>query len=150
MSLDPISALLGVAEAAVRRIWPDPERQAIELRKLAELEQAGDLAQLSAHVQLMLGQVEVNKVEAGSGSLFVAGWRPWLGWTCGTGLFYQFVLYPLLLWIWAVWGPDGVAPPPPLDPSMLLTLITGMLGVGAMRSIDKRNGVATHGIRKES
>lgn len=143
MSLDPISALLGVAEAAVRRIWPDPERQSVELRKLAELEQAGDLAQLSAHVKLMLRQVEVNKVEAQSGSLFVAGWRPFIGWVGGVGLGYQFVLYPLLSW-----AVDN--PPPPLDPSMLLTLITGMLGVGTMRSIDKRNGVATNGIRKES
>ncbi len=79
-----------------------------------------------------IAQAEVNKEEARSGSLFVAGWRPAIGWVGALALFYQFVLYPILLWI-----PSVKNPPEPMDYTMLYTLITGMLGIAGMRSYDK-------------
>jgi len=79
-----------------------------------------------------IAQAEINKEEAHTGNLFIAGWRPAIGWVGAIALFYQFVLYPVLLWI-----PGIKNPPPPLDYTLLYTLITGMLGIAGMRSFDK-------------
>lgn len=90
-----------------------------------------------------IAQAEVNKEEARSGSLFVAGWRPAIGWVGALALFYQFVLYPILLWI-----PGIKEPPAPLDYTMLYTLITGMLGIAGMRSYDKLKNTDTQRITR--
>ena len=82
-----------------------------------------------------IAQTEVNKVEAASASLFVAGWRPAIGWVGALALFYQFIVYPLLGWI-LVWFPTVHAPPVP-DSAELYPLIMGMLGIGTLRSFDK-------------
>ena len=143
-----IASIVELGKGLISRLWPDPAKQAEELRKLQELEQKGDLARLSAHVQLMLGQIEVNKAEAEHKSIFIAGWRPFIGWVGGTALAWQFVLYPMALWIWGIAEvkgviPAGVTPPPVLDSDMLFVLITGMLGIGGMRSFDKTRNTDT-------
>ena len=154
MAFDPISAAFDLGKTAIEKIWPDANKRAEELRKLEELRQAGDLANLNAHVQLMLGQIETNKVEAAHKSLFVAGWRPFVGWVGGIALAWQFVLYPMLLWGWSIAEasgkiPAGVAHPPVLETGALFSIITGMLGIGAMRSADKRAGVSTDKLGKQ-
>jgi len=151
MAFDPLTALFDIGKSAIDKIWPDPIKRAEELRKLEEMRQAGDLAQLEAHVKLMLGQIEINVAEAKHKSIFVAGWRPWIGWVGGMALAYQFVLYPLLLWIWAILEvkalvPAGVSPPPVLDTGALSALVASMLGVGAMRSHDKKHKVETNSL----
>ena len=83
-------------------------------------------------------QADVNKTEATNASLFVAGWRPAIGWVGAIALFYQFIVYPLLCWL-----PLDKAPPAPLDYTMLYTLITGMLGIAGLRSYDKAHGTDT-------
>lgn len=102
---------------------------------------------------LMQGQAAINKAEAGHASIFVAGWRPFIGWVGGFGLLYQFVVYPLLTWGWAFfvaqgWIPDSMSAPPVLDFGELMPLILGMLGVGTMRSYDKAKGTATTKVRR--
>jgi len=92
--------------------------------------------------QQNIAQTEVNKAEAQSGNLFVAGWRPAIGWIGAIALAYQFILYPLLLWL-----PGVSNPPPPLDSGMLYTIITGMLGIAGMRSYDKYKGTDTKRLR---
>lgn len=154
MSFDPLSAALDLGKSAIERIWPDPIRQAEELRKLAELHQKGDLAELNAHVQLMVAQLEVNKAEASHKSLFVAGWRPFIGWCGGGAMAYQFIIYPFMCWAWAIFTamgkiPAGVEPPPVLETGALFSIVTGMLGIGAMRSHDKKHGIQTDHIPKE-
>lgn len=153
--MDPvtIASLVSVGEWAINRIWPDPAKQAEEQRKLAELAQAGDLERLNAHVQLMLGQIEINKTEAQHKSVFVAGWRPFIGWVGGMAMAYQFVVYPLMLWIWAIIGPisatgEPIPPPPVMETAALWTVITGMLGIGVQRSFDKTKGTQTDRIGK--
>lgn len=146
--LGSLDEILSLGKSAIERIWPDPIKRAEEMRKLEELHQAGELARLDAEVRLMLAQIEVNKIEAQHKSLFVAGWRPAIGWTGAIALIYQFVLYPLLLWIWAILQlkqiiPIEIDPPPVMETGTLFTIITGMLGIGAMRSMDKRAGVQT-------
>lgn len=151
MSFDPISAALELGNMAISRIWPDPVQQAAEERKLLELGQSGDIAQLNAKVQLLLGQMRINEKEAEHKSIFVAGWRPFVGWVGGVALGYQFILYPLMLWAWAIVDPVNAAgqamkPPPVLAADELYTVLLGMLGIGAMRSYDKKNGTATQSI----
>ena len=152
MPIDPLTAIFELGKSTIDKIWPDPIKRAEELRKLEELHQKGDLAELNAHVQLMLGQLRVNEAEAKHKSIFVAGWRPFIGWTGGAAMAWQFVIYPILLWVWALLGamnkiPPGVEPPPVLETGALFTVVTGMLGIGAMRSFDKRGGVQTDRIK---
>lgn len=119
-----------------------------ELREL-------DLKQQQIEAGLMQGQMEVNKEEAKHKSMFVAGWRPFIGWIGGIAMAYQFIIYPILTWVWA-WMmskgniPEGMEPPPVLDTGALFAVITGMLGIGMMRSYDKVNGVSTESIPPSS
>jgi hypothetical protein len=89
--------------------------------------------------QKAMGQLEINKVEAQHTSLFVAGWRPAVGWVCVIGLAYNFLLYPLLTWLVAVTGAE--INPPALLSENLMELVLGMLGLGALRSFEKYKGV---------
>ena len=154
MSFDPISAAFMLGKTAIEKIWPDPTKRAEEMRKLEELKQKGDLAQLNAHVQLMLAQINVNAQEAKHKSVFVAGWRPFIGWVGGIALAYQFVLYPLLLWAWSILEvnaviPKGIVPPPVMDSGALWTIITGMLGIAGMRSYDKGKGTSKDSLKRD-
>ena len=123
------------------RIIPDPAAKAAAQLKLAELEQAGEFKQLDADLQLMLAQAEINKIEAASPSLFKSGWRPFVGWVCGSGFAYMLVVRPLLPWLVTTLG--GHAPDmPAVDIGVLTTTLGAILGVGTMRTIEKRAGVA--------
>ena len=80
-------------------------------------------------------QMEVNKVEAGHTSIFVAGWRPFTGWVCSVALCYHFVIQPLLTFILYSFGNEIVLPT--FDMGTLTTVLLGMLGLGGMRSFEK-------------
>ena len=79
-------------------------------------------------------QAEINKIEAQHRTIFVAGWRPFIGWVCGVALAYNFVLRDLLIWFI---GPEQV--PPALQMEHLMTVLIGMLGLGGMRTFEKFN-----------
>jgi hypothetical protein len=87
-----------------------------------------------------LAQIELNKIEAGHRSVFVAGWRPFIGWVSGVGLAYNFVVYPVLLWLSVNFFPDVV--PPPLETEALMTLVVSLLGLGGLRTVEKVTGRA--------
>lgn len=108
--------------------------------KLAELAAKYQSDILAADTQLAQMQADVNKQEAASANIFVAGWRPFIGWVCGTGLLVQFLVGPLATWIAGLAGKPIQFPQ--LDLGTLLTLLLGMLGLGAMRSYDKVNGTS--------
>jgi len=131
MSLDPVTALLDIGGKVIDRIWPDPTQAANAKFELFKLQQSGELAQIA-------GQLRINEVEAENPSLFVSGWRPFVGWVCGGGLVYAFVGQPLLSWASGVYG---FAIPPTLDVSTLLTVLGGMLGLGGLRTVEKLSGV---------
>ena len=80
-------------------------------------------------------QLEVNKVEAASKSLFVAGWRPFIGWTCGLGMFGNFITIPFANFVLALLSYEIVIPLVPLE--TMMPVLMGMLGLGAMRSFEK-------------
>ncbi|MCP4587601.1 3TM-type holin [Pseudoalteromonas sp.] len=128
MALDPISAALELGTSVINKIWPDPVKQAEEQRKLQELAQKGNLEELNAEVKLLVSQVDLNKVEAAHKSIFVAGWRPFVGWVCGFGLLYNVILAPFLdIWLTV----------PEVKTDLLYPVLLGMLGLGGMRSFEK-------------
>jgi hypothetical protein len=109
----------------------------------AKAREAAEAQIVTAMTGLVQGQLEINKVEAQHGSIFVAGWRPAVGWICGVALGWNFVLQPLLLWLaWII--PEGadLANAPKLDTGELMTVLLGMLGLGGLRTYEKRVGVA--------
>ena len=146
MSFDPISAALDVGKMAISRIWPDPTQQAEAQLKLSTLAQNGDLAGLNAEVKLLLGQMEINKIEAASKSVFVAGWRPFLGWVCGFGVAWHFILQPLISWISFLFDVD-LKNAPQLDIGDLVVLLTGMLGLSQQRTSEKKHGVHSNHLK---
>lgn len=135
MSLDPVSALLDIGGKVIDRIWPDAAQAATAKLELFKLQQSGELAQIA-------GQLEVNKIEAANSNVFVSGWRPFVGWTCGMALVYTYIAYPLLLWATATWAPE-VKPPALVNDGMLFELMLGMLGIGGLRTFEKIKGVAS-------
>lgn len=86
-------------------------------------------------------QTDVNAVEAANGSIFVAGWRPFIGWTCGAALAYQYVATPIIMWL-ATSVHVTLAQPPKLD-GTLWELVFALLGMGGLRTYEKIRGVAT-------
>lgn len=107
--------------------------------KLAELAAKYQSDILAADLQQAQMQADVNKVEAASPNLFVAGWRPFIGWVCGVGLSVQFLVGPLATWITGLFGKTVQFPS--LDMGTLVTLLLGMLGLGYMRTQEKISGI---------
>lgn len=122
------------------KLLPDPQAAADAKLKMLDLAQKGELAQLDADVRLATGQVEVNKTEAASASLFVSGWRPFVGWTCGLAFFFKFAGGPLLFMVAQAFGRHIELPQ--VDYSELWPVLIGMLGLGAYRSYEKVKGVS--------
>ena len=90
--------------------------------------------------QALLAQLEINKAEAASGSLFKGGWRPFVGWVCGIAFAYHFVLQPLLIFILSVFK-ISLPNLPVFDMSTLLPVLGGMLGIGSLRTYEKKSGL---------
>lgn len=135
MAFDPISAALEIGGKVIDRLWPNPaERDAAKL-ELLKMQQSGELAQLTAETDLAKAQIAVNQAEAQSDRLFVAGWRPFIGWVCGVAFGYHFVLQPLLAFGLANSGhPVDL---PDFDMEALYTVLMGMLGLGGLRTLEK-------------
>ncbi len=140
MAFDPISSALDIGGKLIDRLWPDPAQRDAAKIKLVELQQSGELARLTADTELAKGQLEINKVEAASATLFVSGWRPAVGWACVGALVFQFILAPLFTWVTMFAGSKVGFPT--LDTGTLVSLLFALLGIGGMRTIEKLNGVA--------
>ena len=146
MAIDPITSIFELGKTAIEKIWPDANKRAEEMRKLEEMRQSGDLARLELHVKLMLAQLEVNKAEAEHPKVFVAGWRPFIGWAGGFSLAWAGVVHPLLTWVWSFAEMAGT-PPDLIESTALSAIVTGMLGVGGMRSFDKLKKTDTRAVK---
>ena len=139
--IDLIDNVLEMGKAAIERIWPDPLKRAEEVRKLEELHQKGDIARLQAEVALLTKQMEINMKEAEHPSLFVSGWRPFVGWGSGFAFLYIAIIEPFMRFIAAMNGYSGEFPV--IDSTITLQVLLGMLGLGLMRSYEKKSGVDT-------
>jgi|TARA_R110000796_G_scaffold37743_1_gene95489 hypothetical protein len=128
-----ITSLIGPVSGILDKVIPDSDMKA----KLAH-----EIATMSdTHAQqALLAQLEINKAEAASGSLFKGGWRPFVGWICGVALLYHFILTPLILFSVGLSGAT-IPPLPEFDMSSLMTVLMGMLGLGGLRTYEKQKGL---------
>lgn len=131
-------ALVSMLPGLLDKIIPDPAAAADAKLKAIELAQRGELAALDADLRLMLAQADINKAEA-STDLFRGGWRPACGWVCAAGLAYTFLLRPVLPWLASLAGAD-VQAMPEIDTDTLMVLLTGMLGLGGLRTVERIRG----------
>ena len=141
-----IDGLLGIGGQLIDRLWPDPGKAAEAKMELIRLHESGELQRMAMDAELMKGQIETNKVEAATGSLFIGGWRPAIGWTCAISLFCYYVPYVLVataLWAWQVIEKGQLVSRPDLGIADLIGLVTAMLGIAGMRTLEKKSGVAT-------
>lgn len=133
-----LALLLGVLPTVLDKVFPDKDKADEAKLRVLELAQKGELAALDADMKLALGQMEINKEEAKT-DIFRGGWRPATGWCCVAGLGYQFLLMPLVPWFFQVFGSE-VPPLPAIDNDTLMVLLTGMLGLGGLRTFEKVKG----------
>ena len=126
MAIDPISAGLGLVDTFIGKFVKDKDLA-------AKLSAEARSQEFSGELSLVMGQLEINKVEAASKSLFVAGWRPATGWICASALAYHYILSPFLD-IWFVI--------PVVEVQQLYPILMGMLGLGGMRSFEKTKKVS--------
>lgn len=122
----------------IDKLIPDPKQKAEMKLKMLELQQQGEFKQLEADLQLAQGQIDTNKIEAASPDNFRAGWRPFIGWVCGSGFAIQFVVGPMGEWLSALLGHPTKFPE--MDLSQMLPILFGMLGLGAYRTFEKVKG----------
>lgn len=123
-----VNLLIPAVTGLLNKFIPDAD----ERQKLAH--EIATMSQKMAHESALL-QIEVNKEEAKHRSSFVAGWRPFIGWTCGLALAYHFILQPILTLILAISG--ITIDLPVFDMSSLMTVLMGMLGLGGLRTYEK-------------
>src|SRR5574337_848308 len=119
--------IIGQGLSIINKFIPDPAQKAAAAQAMAELQQQSEFKQLDAQIQEIQSQTDTNKAEAASTNMFVAGWRPFVGWVCGFGLAYQYLGDPMFTWFAAImhWPI-----PPSLDLGTLITMLGGMLGFG--------------------
>lgn len=110
-----------------------------QTEKLKLAHEIATLAEKQAHA-IAIAQIEVNKVEAASNSIFKSGWRPFIGWVCGTAFAYHFVFQPLLVFILTYAG-HPVPELPEFDMASLMTVLGGLLGLGGLRTFEKYKGI---------
>lgn len=130
--MNPLELLLGIGNKVIDRLFPDPAQKAAAQLELFKLQQSGELQQIA-------GQMEINKEEAKSSSIFVSGWRPFIGWVCGFAFAMNFVVGPMAVFAGAAFfSKTLVFPALALDE--MLPVLFGMLGLGAYRTYEKVRG----------
>jgi hypothetical protein len=138
--LTGLSSIADIAGKVLDRFVPDPAQKAAATLELLKAQQAGEFKAIDADLQAMQAQMEVNKVEAGSSSLFVSGWRPAVGWVCAGALFSQYILRPWVQWVCVLLG-HPIPQLPGID-DQLWQLLGAMLGMGGLRTFEKLKGVS--------
>jgi hypothetical protein len=122
------------------KVIPDPAAASAAKLQILQMSQTGELAQLAADTDLAKAQAAVNQTEAGNASLFVAGWRPFVGWICGSALGFKYIGGPLLVMLTTLAGHPVALPD--IGFTDLMPILLGMLGLGGMRTFEKIKGVA--------
>lgn len=128
-----IQALIGPIATLLDKVIPDAGERA----KLAH--EIATMAERHAH-EIALAQIEVNKEEAKSESLFKSGWRPFIGWVCGAAFAYHFVGQPVIIFVLAYFGLPAPTLPE-FDMMSLMTVLGGLLGLGGLRTFEKYKGI---------
>jgi hypothetical protein len=128
-----LSKLIGPVTGLLDKFIEDKDQKAALAHEIATMSER--------HAQeLALSQIEVNKAEAASGSIFKGGWRPAIGWVCASAFAYHFVLQPVIVFIVLTAGVE-LPPLPEFDMASLMTVMMGMLGLGGLRTYEKQKGI---------
>lgn len=130
-----ISSIIELGGKIIDKVIPDKAQADTAKLKLLELQQNGDLKLEEFSHNEMMGQIDINKIEAQSSNLFIAGWRPFIGWSCGCGFVYQLLLQPII---------TGIIDHqfPVLDMNTLIALLGALLGLGGYRTYEKIKGAS--------
>lgn len=129
-----LQQLIGPVTGLLDKVIEDKDQKAALAHEIATMSER--------HAQeLAKGQLEINKAEAASGSVFKGGWRPFIGWVCGVAFAYHFVLQPLIVFGVTAAGVE-IPALPEFDMGSLMTVMMGMLGLGGLRSFEKSKGIA--------
>ena len=126
MDITGLGAISDLAGTVINKIWPDKTE--------------AEKQQLAAAVMVVQGQLDINKVEAANPSVFVSGWRPFIGWVCGAACAWNWIGLPIAAMILKVYQIE--IPLAPANLTEMLPVLMGMLGLGALRTVEKINGVA--------
>jgi len=128
-----LQALIGPVSGLLDKFIEDKDQKNALAHEIATMSEK--------HAQeLALSQIEVNKAEAASGSIFKGGWRPFIGWVCGFAFAYHFILQPILIFGAAAAG-ITLPPLPEFDMSQMMPVLLGMLGLGGLRTFEKQKGI---------
>jgi len=126
MDITGLGAVSDLAASVINKIWPDKTE--------------AEKQQLAAAVMVVQGQLDINKVEAASPSVFVSGWRPFIGWVCGSACAWNWIGLPIVKTVLDMSGhPVQLSP---ADISEMMPILLGMLGLGTLRTVEKINKVA--------
>jgi hypothetical protein len=126
LDITGVGAVAGLADTLINKIWPDKTEK--------------EKAEIAAAVMVVKGQMDINQTEAASPNIFVAGWRPFIGWVCGVACAWNWVGLPVVKVALAVVGHRLELSP--ADLTEMLPLLLGMLGLGGLRTAEKIHGVA--------
>lgn len=126
-----LGPIFEIGKTLLDRFIPDPEKKREAEMEMVRMAADGELRQVIA-------QLEINAREAQHPSVFVAGWRPFFGWVGGAGFLYAVVLQPMLVWYGAA---RGWPTPPEVNLDLLWVVVTGLLGIGGLRTFEKTRGV---------
>lgn len=128
-----LASLIGPVSGLLDKVIEDKDQKAALAHEIATMSER--------HAQeALLAQLEINKAEAASGSLFKGGWRPAVGWVCAIAFAYHFILKDLIVFAVTVAGVD-MPELPEFDMGTLLTVLGGMLGIGGLRTYEKQKGL---------
>ena len=128
-----LQALIGPVTGLLDKFIPDADQKAKLAHEIATMSE-------KHHQEALLAQLEINKAEAQSGSIFKGGWRPAVGWVCAIAFLYHFLLKDIIMFVCAFAGVD-IPDLPEFDMSTLLTVLGGMLGIGGLRTYEKQKGL---------
>ncbi len=137
--MDPLTAILNLGGSLLDKIFPDKDKADAAKLEMFKLQQQGAFAEIQNGFNLMLENIKVNAAEALHSSIFVAGWRPFIGWVCGIALAYNYIAMPLIVWITKCFYPEAPQMPA-LDMTELMVLLGGMLGIAGLRSREITQG----------
>jgi hypothetical protein len=131
MGIPLLSTVLDIVKGPLDKLIPDKGKK-VEFQHMLEMEL----------LKTGLAQMEVNKAEAQHASVFVAGWRPFIGWVCGVALAWHFMIFDILNWARIAFFPEALIPPALGGSETLVTVLLSMLGLGGLRTVEKIKGVS--------
>lgn len=137
--MNPLTSIFELVNTVISRVFPDKSKaQEIQL-ELAKMQLSGELSQLEKESAERIAQMEINKEEAKSENVFISGWRPFIGWACGVAYVFAYIVAPYIINpILVAYGHTAL---PQVDFSDMIAVLLGMLGLGGMRTYEKRKGI---------